>query len=57
MVQSVVVDLGGFILDDVGLFIVSYQDVLQVFSGPSIPGPDQCPHPANTKICRQSSLE
>ena len=58
MVQSVVGDLGGFILDDIRPFIVSYQDVLQ--SRPSshtyIPPPYQRPHSSHTKISRQCSL-
>ena len=57
MVQSVVGDLGIFILHDFRFFIVSDQDVLLVFPGPHPPPLHQSPHPANTKIGRQSSLE
>ena len=57
MVQSVVGDRGGFIMDDFRFFIVSYQDVLLVFPGAHLPALYQRPHPADTEICRQSSLE
>ena len=55
MVQSVVGDLGDFILHDIRSFIVSDQDVLLVLTGPQLPALYQRPQPRHTEIGRQSS--